>query len=260
VPNSSSIYGSYYSRLLKRASMAFAKGIAFPYVRRDAVRSGAYGLTFPLATYSPWDADGEFAAIYQHVRRYTLVDMLRLYELWALLAELVGVPGSILEVGVWRGGSGAMMAARAADLGITDPVYLADTWEGVVKTSDVDTHYSGGEHDDTSRGTVETLISQLGLRNVELLQGIFPEQTAEPISDRTLRLCHIDVDVYQSAADVFAWAWPRLSVGGVVVFDDYGFPTTPGVTKFVDEQRGLPDRLVIHNLNGHGLVIKYRDS
>ena len=48
----------------------------------------------------------------------------------------------------------------------------------------------------------------------------------------------------------------RLSPGGVAVFDDYGFPACPGVTKFVDEQRGLPDRLVFHNLNGHGIVVK----
>jgi O-methyltransferase len=41
-----------------------------------------------------------------------------------------------------------------------------------------------------------------------------------------------------------------------VVFDDYGFPATPGIAQFVDEQRGLPDRLVVHNLNGHAIVVK----
>jgi hypothetical protein len=30
------------------------------------------------------------------------------------------------------------------------------------------------------------------------------------------------------------------------------------VTQFVDQQRGREDRLVVHNLNGHGLVIKRR--
>jgi O-methyltransferase len=62
--------------------------------------------------------------------------------------------------------------------------------------------------------------------------------------------------VYRSAKDVFDWVWPRLEPGGMVVFDDYGFPACPGVTKFVDEQRLLGDRTVIHNLNGHGLVVK----
>ncbi len=96
----------------------------------------------------------------------------------------------------------------------------------------------------------------MGLTNVELLEGIFPEETAARVSAEALRLVHVDVDVYQSAKDVFEWAWPRLSPGGVAVFDDYGFPACPGVTRFVDEQRGMPDRLVLHNLNGHGLVVK----
>jgi O-methyltransferase len=103
---------------------------------------------------------------------------------------------------------------------------------------------------------VEELMRRLGLDNVELLPGVFPEETGNRIADHTLRLCHVDVDVYQSAKDSFDWAWSRLSAGGVAVFDDYGFPCCPGVTKFVDEQRERADRLVLHNLNGHGIVVK----
>jgi O-methyltransferase len=94
------------------------------------------------------------------------------------------------------------------------------------------------------------------LPNVELRAGIFPDETAAGIEDRTFRLCHIDVDVYQSALDVLEWVWPRLSPQGAVVFDDYGCPATPGVTMLVDEQRMRDDRLVLHNLNGHGIIIK----
>jgi O-methyltransferase len=249
-------YARYYGRLLGRSSVSIAKGIALPSVRGEAVRSGAHELAFPISTYAPWLADREFRRIYQSVKRNTLVDIWRLYELWTLVAELLAIPGSILEVGVWRGGSGALMAARAAAAGIEDTVFLCDTWSGVVKTGEIDTYYRDGKHDNTSRETVKALITKLGLGNVRLLEGVFPDQTAAEIADCRLRLVHVDVDVYQSARDVFEWAWPRLSPGGVVVFDDYGFPACPGVTQFVDEQRGLDDRLVLHNLNGHGIVIK----
>jgi O-methyltransferase len=149
------------------------------------------------------------------------------------------------------------MASRAASLGVEDPVYLCDTWEGVVKTTDVDTYYRDGKHDDTSREIVERLVVDMGLSHVELLQGIFPDDTADRIADdQRFRLCHCDVDVYQSALDVLEWVWPRLETGGMVVFDDYGFPACPGVTKLVDEQRMRADRLVLHNLNGHGIVVK----
>jgi O-methyltransferase len=148
------------------------------------------------------------------------------------------------------------MAARAAALGIEDPVYLCDTWEGVVKAGPADPHYRGGEHEDSSMEMVRALLGRLGVQHAELLQGVFPDDTGSRVTADAFRLVHIDVDVYESAADTFDWAWPRVSAGGVVVFDDYGWPATPGVARFVDEQRGQPDRLVLHNLNGHGLIVK----
>jgi O-methyltransferase len=146
--------------------------------------------------------------------------------------------------------------ARMADLGLNDPVYLCDTWKGVVKTGPDDIYYHDGKHDDTSKAIVEALVRRMSLTNVTLLEGVFPEETASMVAADALRLVHVDVDVYQSAKDVFEWAWPRLGSGGVAVFDDYGFPACPGVTRFVDEQRHLSDRLVLHNLNGHGIVVK----
>lgn len=250
-------YAKYYGRLLRESGYSVAKGVALPFVRREAVRSGEHAMAYPISSFAPWQADAEFQRIYRAVKKNTFVDVWRCYELWSLLAELRSVPGAIVEVGVWRGGSGALMAKRAEELGIEDTIYLCDTWEGVVKTGDHDIYYSDGAHDDTSREIVAELVSRLGLRNVELLQGTFPDETAEKIDEPALRLCHIDVDVYQSAKEVFEWAWERLSPGGVAVFDDYGFPCCPGVTKFVDEQRMLDDRLVIHNLNGHGIVVKH---
>ncbi|MQA75091.1 MAG: methyltransferase [Solirubrobacterales bacterium] len=249
-------YARYFGRLLRDSGYSVAKGLAMPLVRREAVRSGAHAMSYPISTYAPWQADPEFQEIYREVRKNTLVDIWRCYELWSLVGELRQVAGAIVEVGVWRGGSGALMASRAAQLGLAEPVYLCDTWEGVVKTGAVDTYYHDGKHDDASREIVAALVARLGLTNVELVQGIFPDQTADRITDGALRICHVDVDVYESAKGVFDWAWPRLARGGVAVFDDYGFPACPGVTQFVDEQRGRGDRLVLHNLNGHGIVVK----
>jgi O-methyltransferase len=74
------------------------------------------------------------------------------------------------------------------------------------------------------------------------------------------RLCHVDVDVYESAKAIAEWIWPRLVMGGIIVYDDYGFHDCTGITRFVNEERLKSDRVVIHNLNGHALVIKIRDS
>jgi O-methyltransferase len=251
-----SSYFQYYGRLARKAGFSVAKGVALPFVRHEAVRGGGHEMAYPISTYAPWQSDAEFRDVYRAVRRNTLVDVWRCHELWSVLGELRDVPGDILEVGVWRGGSGALLAARAAGLELGSRVYLCDTWRGVVKTGLVDIYYRDGKHGNTTREIVERLVRRMNLDNVELLQGVFPEDTGDRIADRTFRLCHCDVDVYQSAKDVLEWVWPRLARNGVVVFDDYGFPACPGVTMLVDEQRMREDRLVLHNLNGHGLVVK----
>lgn len=48
--------------------------------------------------------------------------------------------------------------------------------------------------------------------------------------------------------------------GGIIVYDDYGFKNCAGITKHVEEQMNCNDRLVVHNLNGHALILKLKDS
>ena len=215
-----------------------------------------YSAVFPSATYSPWYQDEAFQKIYSQVTNNTLVDIYRCYELWQLVGETNHLPGAILEVGVWRGGSGMIMAQRAKASAHKTQVYLCDTFEGVVKAGAKDGQYVGGEHKDTSEDIVKQLRAKLQLDHVHILKGIFPDDTHEQVTDQQFRLCHIDVDVYDSAQGVYDWVWNKLVVGGMIVFDDFGFPGTNGVTQFVEEQRAHQDRLVMHNLNGHGIIVK----
>ncbi|HEX7581007.1 MAG TPA: TylF/MycF/NovP-related O-methyltransferase [Thermoanaerobaculia bacterium] len=129
---------------------------------------------------------------------------------------------------------------------------------GSSRPPEKDSTYRGGEHADTSRTTVERLLSSRKLSNASILEGIFPEESAQSLDGATFRLYHIDVDVYRSARDAAEWLWPRLVVGGIVVYDNYGFPGCSGITQHVNEQASSPDRLVLHNLNGHAVVVKIR--
>jgi O-methyltransferase len=210
-----------------------------------------------VSTYAPWNSDLEFQTVYKRVQGNTLVDLYRCYELWTLVGQTQKLGGAILEVGVWRGGTGALMAKRDQLTAGKNSVYLCDTFEGVVKAGSPDGHYKGGEHADTSEPVVEDLLRALALPNVRILKGIFPDQTARMIDlDTRFRLCHIDVDVYQSAKDVMSWIWDRMVPGGMIVYDDYGFHGCPGITRYVNEQASESDRLILHNLNGHAIVIK----
>jgi O-methyltransferase len=207
----------------------------------------------PHATLAPWLNDEEFLAIYGKIKEYTLVDLYRCYELWILAKQSLKIDGAILEVGVWRGGTGAILAEATKSSG--KKVFLADTFHGVVKAGLNDTIYKGGEHSDTSLNLVAKLISSLSLKNVKLLEGIFPEDTQQYISDK-ISMLHCDVDVYSSSKDIVEWCLPRMSVGSILVFDDYGFFGCEGVTTFCNELNLRDDLVFTHNLNGHAVFIK----
>jgi O-methyltransferase len=244
-------------RFVKRAltPIVAAMGFEIRLIERTTA-DGSHASIRPNATYSPWNTDAAFRRVHDLIRPNTLVDQYRCYDLWTLLAQLRGVPGAFLEVGVWNGGSGTLIATRAAELDAAAPVYLCDTFTGVVKATADDPIYRGGEHSDAARANVERLLDRAGLRNVTILQGIFPDDTAARIPDQSFRFGHIDVDVFASAQQTFEWLWPRLSPGGVVVFDDYGFFGCDGVRSFVDSLRGRNDLREIYNLNGHAILVK----
>jgi len=219
-----------------------------PDVPHSVVVSNAY--------YSPWFKDAEFMATFDQVRQSTLVEMPCLYELWDLLGQLAHLDGDVLEIGTWRGGSGCVLATKARQLQLKAQVFLCDTFAGVVHASERDSVYRGGEHADASEGDVRALASRLGLDNISILRGIFPQDTGASIADHGFRLCHIDVDTYVSAWDAAEWVWPRLAVGGVVVFDDCGSLNCPGIARCVQALTGRRDRVVVYNGNGHALMVK----
>jgi O-methyltransferase len=205
------------------------------------------------ATYAPWVNDNSFQELTQKVAEFTLVDQNRLWELWTLARQSSQIEGDFLEVGVWRGGSGALLC-KAIE-GTTKKVFLADTFDGVVKAGVQDTRYKGGEHADTSLSLVQELLSDLKISNAVTLKGIFPEDTGFEIS-KALAFVHIDVDVYQSAKEIVSFVLPLLSPNGIVVFDDYGFFGCEGVTRLVNELKDEEIWTFIHNLNGHAILVK----
>ena len=211
-----------------------------------------HSIVKPVATYSPWRADREFQEVWSLIHKNTLVDVYRCYELWQLVEESKKLDGDILEVGVWRGGTGCLIARRAKPI----TVWLCDTFEGVVKAGSKDRHYSGGEHSDTSEQKVRELAAALGVDNIQILVGTFPDQTSDKLTGRRFRMCHIDVDVHDSAAAILEWVWPKLIPGGFVVFDDFGALSTGGITELVERNRSRSDALVIHNLNGHAIMAR----
>lgn len=210
----------------------------------------------PIATYAPWKNDFEFQETFRQVRSHTLVDIYRCYDLWRLLAQAAKAgSGDILEVGVWRGGTGAILAKKSKLLSLTGETFLADTFTGVVKTGAQDFGYADGDHSDTSEEIVKALLQKLQV-SAKLLKGIFPDQCPQDFDQKNFIFCHIDVDTYESGNASFEWVWPRLLKGGIVVFDDFGFFHCAGITRLCEELKDRQGLSFIYNLNGHGIFIK----
>lgn len=211
---------------------------------------------FPIR-YAPWINDEEFKFVYHCIKDYSLLDLYRMYDLYLLAKQSEKVNGCILEVGVANGGSGTLLSYIAKTQ--NKICYLADTWTGVVKVSDKDTTYKGGEFSYANQLTVYHLLSTLDThKNTVLLPGIFPDDTADKI-DCQVSMMHVDVDTYDSCKDIIEWAIPKLSIGGIIVFDDYGFLGLEGVTRFANEFSKDPRFIYSYNLNGHATFVKIRD-
>jgi O-methyltransferase len=218
-----------------------------------------YELVAPQAEYAPWQLDPVFCDSTWHTVNHTLCDMYRLWELWKVTEQVgkLSMSGDIIEVGTYKGGSGATIALQANITCPESTIYLCDTFQGIVKVGE---HESSecldGQHKASESDVLEVLAS-LKIKNTKILTGIFPEETHHLIpQDTVFRLCHIDVDVYQSAKDIFDWVWPRLVKHGIVVFDDYGFKDCDGITKLVEDMMLDEDKHVFHNLNGHAVIVK----
>jgi O-methyltransferase len=244
--------------LKSQATFAIARILNAPFYWLGQLTKTGYQIIVPGATYAPWHNDTLFLKTFKEAKKNSLINFYQAWELWQLAAQFEKLEGDILEVGVWRGSTSAIMATKLKSLGSKKTIYACDTFAGVVKSNPAyDNYYKDGEHKDTSLAFVDNLLkTKFGLDNVTLLQGIFPDDTQHLVSDKKFCFCHIDVDTYDSAVAVINWLWPRLSIGGAIVCSDFGFPMTQGITRAVNENIPLHGKTVIQNINGNGIIIK----
>ncbi len=214
----------------------------------------------PGATYSPWINNIQFQKVFKIAKEYSLVDEYRMFELYKLASQASISNGDFLEVGVWRGGTSAVIQKALVDSASENQFYIADTFEGVVKAgSKEDTFYKGGEHSDTNVGYVKDLFEKIEIREPTILVGIFPDDHRD-LDIQNLAFVHSDVDAYESTKEIIEWCIPKMLKGGIIVFDDYGFYSCDGVTKYVDDlmlDSEISEQFrFVHNLNGHAILIK----
>lgn len=150
----------------------------------------------------------------------------RLHILDSLSDQCVNLPGEFAECGVWLGGSAQVLLKGK-------PLHLFDTFTGMPDNNDP-SGLSQGSFGDTSLELVKEYLNYPD--SVYYHVGRIPE-TFKDLEDVRYSFVHIDVDLYQSTKDCLDYFLPRMVPGGIIVFDDYGFPDyEQSEKKAVDER------------------------
>ena len=198
---------------------------------------------------SPGDAVKHFPVL---VRRQLLKRFLAHHELFL---RTLDVPGDIAELGVFRG-FGLMSWANFLETHCigdrTKTVYGFDNWRGFTHISAEDgsnhpqTHkevggFSPGEYFDELKSAIDIFDQDRFIPwkpRVKLVEGDIEQTVPKFVDDHPgvrFSLVHFDCDLYQPTKIALEHFWPRLSRGGIMLFDEYGIHDWPGETRAVDE-------------------------
>lgn len=154
-----------------------------------------------------------------------------------------GVPGDVIETGVWRGGATIFMRAVLRARGDTSrTVWVADSFEGLPRPDP--TRYPADADDPhwtmtklaVSLDEVRANFEKYGLldERVRFLKGWFKD-TLPNVPIERLAVMRLDGDMYESTMDALGALYPKLSVGGYAIVDDYG--NLEGCRRAVDDFR-----------------------
>jgi O-methyltransferase len=195
-----------------------------------------------------WKETYELAPVLDRVREYTMLPDAALIQLARQVRDVVaeGVPGDLVECGVWRGGAAFLMADVLLRAGVHDRrVWLFDSFAGLPQPSqqdgaramafmtDVDNPwFLDSLASETSAGhsplrasleDVQRSAEQLRLsRYMKFVKGWF-EETLPTTRQRVgpIALLRIDADWYESVTVCLEQLYDQVSEGGLVILDDY---------------------------------------
>lgn len=181
-----------------------------------------------------YDAQRRVEGIDYPPTAHTMIGIKRLENIQFCVEDVLakGIPGDLIETGVWRGGATIFMRAILKAYGINDrTVWVADSFKGL-PVPNLDKY----PHDEifanpqnrppclqVSLSEVQANFAAYGLLDaqVRFLEGWFCD-TLPTAPIEQLAVLRLDGDLYESTMDVLRSLYSKVSVGGYVIVDDYG--------------------------------------
>ncbi|MBL4889398.1 MAG: class I SAM-dependent methyltransferase [Candidatus Lindowbacteria bacterium] len=190
---------------------------------------------------TPPDFEEDFLQHYAQCKQYSMTSQQRMYALYqsVIYIEENKIPGSIVECGVWKGGSAMLCAAILKKRGSTSrDIYLYDTFQGMPKPSNIDVSHDGqkaipqweemqkNDYNEWCYAKVQevkTNMESTGYPKEKLhyVQGKV-EDTLPEVLPNKISILRLDTDWYESTYHELEHLYPRLVKNGILILDDYG--------------------------------------
>ena len=179
----------------------------------------------------------------------TMVGLARLDNLQSCIEQVLAddVPGDLMETGVWRGGSAIFMRGALHAYGDRHRrVWAADSFAGLPRPdeeqypADADDGHWKAAYLAVGLDEVKANFARYGLldERVQFVVGWFRD-TLPTCPVEQLSVLRLDGDMYESTAVALRSLYPKLSVGGYAIVDDYG--AVPACRQAVDDFRAEMD-------------------
>lgn len=158
---------------------------------------------------------------------YSMIGWERMSNLQRVCERVIWdhVPGHFIEAGVWRGGACILMRAVLAAYDEPRMVFVADSFVGLPKPAlkpDWDSDLWKHDYLKVSVTQVEQNFTTYGLLDdqVRFVKGWFKDTLH--LLNESFAVVRLDGDMYESTMQSLEALYPRLSVGGFLLVDDYG--------------------------------------
>ena len=179
--------------------------------------------------------------------------LLRLNTLAWAGAQASHLPGDFVECGVWRGFCSAVLMNYLNFDRVEKTFYLYDTFEGIPSEYDSEKHDSPLFRE---AGLYESVVQRFArFPNAKVIRGVVPESFSQALPDQVAFL-HLDMNSSKSEIAALEVLFDRISPGGVVVFDDYGWIGYRAQQKAEDNFVQARGHRILELPTGQGLLVK----
>lgn len=245
--------------MLKKLVRTLFSSVGFELRRTSHKHNNIPDASFYKPLFSPWLGFGEFRAFYEDAKPHTLLSPERCYVLYTLAKQALNLSGTWYECGIYKGGSARMLARILQDIGHNRTwLRLFDTFTGMPQTDLCKDYHRANQFFETSLEHVIKVVQSSNPQippNIDFRKGLIPE-TFQGLENDRIALCHVDLDIYRSISDCCGFVYPRLLIGGCMVFDDYGFPSCPGAREGVDAYFQQKPEIPLVLPTGQAIIIK----